>query len=83
MTLNPVDSEGNPKYIKNRDGRLIRYPYHKPAEKDVCHDCDEKLTQQEKLSLQADGTTAGTYPKRPVCHNCEGGRNVQMEKEGY
>ena len=72
-----------PKYLTKPDGSVIRSKFHVPAEKDVCYDCDEKLTSQEKLSLQADGTTAGTYPKRPVCHNCEGGRNVQMEKEGY
>ena len=39
---------------------------------EVCHDCDQDLTPTEKLSLMPDGTTAGTYPKRPVCHHCYG-----------
>jgi len=48
-----------------------------------CADCDQKLTATEELSLMPDGTTAGTYPKRPVCHHCESGYKVQMEKDGY
>ena len=49
----------------------------------ICTDCDEPLTPTEKLSLMPDGTTAGTYPKRPVCHRCESGYRVTKEKEGY
>ena len=48
-----------------------------------CTDCDEPLTPTEKLSLMPDGTTAGTYPKRPVCHHCESGYRVTKEKEGF
>ena len=49
----------------------------------ICTDCDEPLTPTEKLSLMPDGTTAGTYPKRPVCHRCESGYRLTKEKEGY
>ena len=47
-----------------------------------CTDCDKPLTPTEKLSLMPDGTTAGTYPKRPVCHHCESGYKVTKEKAG-
>lgn len=49
----------------------------------ICTDCDEPLTPTEKLSLMPDGTTAGTYPKRPVCHHCESGYRVTKEKAGF
>jgi len=49
----------------------------------ICTDCAEPLTPTEKLSLMPDGTTAGTYPKRPVCHHCESGYRVTKEKEGF
>ena len=48
-----------------------------------CTDCGTPLTPTEKLSLMPDGTTAGTYPKRPVCHHCESGYRVTKEKEGF
>tara|TARA_B100000470_G_scaffold214119_1_gene195200 strand:+ start:495 stop:824 length:330 start_codon:yes stop_codon:yes gene_type:complete len=52
-----------------------------------CTDCDKPLTPTEKLSLMPDGTTAGTYPKRPICHHCEsadsGYYKTHTKHEGY
>lgn len=63
------------------DGNYLNYLSKKRV---YCTDCDKRLTPTEKLSLMPDGTTAGTYPKRPVCHHCEsdGGGYAVTHKYG-
>ena len=63
----------NPAQIANEEWVLGEYQgeFRDYEGKPKCTDCDKPLSATDKLALMPDGTTAGTYPQRPVCHDCE------------
>ena len=57
--------------MRDASMRIQRYHAAEGYEPPRCADCAEPLSATDKLALMPDGTTAGTYPQRPVCHACE------------